>query len=91
MENIPDWAIERAIELCGNQHASTGKVKRCPAGFASLLSFARYIAEHEEAPVDPLIAEATAIWAEYAAGPDEAMILAALRRGIELAKDTPHV
>ena len=50
----PDWAMARAAELAG-----VGKIEVTANAFAQACSqmqvgFARYIAAHEEAPVDPL-------------------------------------
>jgi len=104
----PDWAMVRAAELAG-----VGKIEVTANAFAQACSqmqvgFARYIAAHEEAPVDPLLIEAREICAQYwerGGNPiardiardyrngihdedDERLtpVLAALKRGIELAK-----
>jgi len=102
---VPDWAVGRArlhftqeLDLCTDEE--TINVYRS--------AFARYIAAHEEAPVDPLLIEAREICAQYwerGGNPvardiardyrngihdedDERLtpVLAALKRGIELAK-----
>ena len=100
VEQVPDWALERAKEL----HRAAGGATT-PMAHA----FARYIAAHEEAPVDPLLIEAreiVAVWLENNPNKafrdkwtpentrkgkldDDATVaqaLAALKRGIELAK-----
>jgi len=97
VEQVPDWADKRvneqfdaAIEPGQSEHAYVVLHR----------AFARYIAAHEEAPVDPLLLEARACAASaqstgaadltMAGGMDSQPIvvacLAALRRGIELAK-----
>jgi len=43
-EKVPDWAKGRANEM----------LKGCSCDYSSFLVFARYIAEHEEPPVDEL-------------------------------------
>jgi hypothetical protein len=48
MADIPQWAKERAIEL-----ADAEDWEKVPA---LATAFARYIAEHEDPPVDPLVA-----------------------------------
>ncbi len=90
---IPDWAIRRAAEEEEKVTASL-PYNRCQ------MAFARYIMEHEEEPVDPLLEEAREICAEEI-GPNKAYqcrngdrdgyietrtALAALKRGIELGK-----
>jgi hypothetical protein len=58
-DDIPQWAQERAAALANGarsvaRYAPEYKAGHC-AGTPSLYAFARYIAAHEEAPVDPLI------------------------------------
>ncbi len=57
-DTIPDWAIERAKDLrdAGFQRGDKNYTH----------TFARYIAEHEEPPVDPLLIEAREIAARRA-------------------------
>jgi hypothetical protein len=55
MADIPQWAKERAIEL-----ADAEDWEKVPA---LATAFARYIAEHEDPPVDPLLIEAREICA----------------------------
>lgn len=52
-QNPPDWAIEKALTL-GSMGMTLADVKRHYAGHRPYIAFARYIAEHEEEPVDPL-------------------------------------
>ena len=53
MDDIPQWAMTRAGELAGKSlYFST------PIDIGK--AFARYIAEHEQPPVDPLLIEAMA-------------------------------
>lgn len=54
MADIPGWAIERAFERA-KEHGHVG----VPCG--AIDAFARYIAAHEEPPVDPLLIEAREI------------------------------
>lgn len=48
-EDIPKWAKQRMVELWDAEPASTHDIRD---------AFARYIASHEEPPVDPLLIEA---------------------------------
>lgn len=94
----PDWAIERALAMSATG-TKLDDVKRHWPGHATALAFARYIAEHEEPPVDPLLVEARQIAApDYGTGSEKIIrgerdncsgvkiALQALRRGIEIAK-----
>ncbi len=103
MSEIPVWAKARACELVRveNPDADVQPEDHFPP-FARAL--ARYIAAHEEAPVDPLLIEAREIAAQaYSNRRDHdfagwirrgdkdsiyevQVALAALRRGMELAK-----
>jgi hypothetical protein len=71
----PDWAIERAQRLfMANERAWEGGVQHPTIiinggnspGYAKCLEFARYIAEHEPPPVDPLLIEARKVAASFA-------------------------
>lgn len=59
-DNPPDWAIDRALRLTSGEHGAAEEgydaaaVKANQVGFPTTFAFARYIAEHEEPPVDPL-------------------------------------
>ena len=77
MDDIPQWACDSADE---------GAVKH---GYRYAL--AAHIFKHEKPPVDPLEAEATAIynmWTHYDIGTVRTAVMAALRRGIELGKQS---
>jgi hypothetical protein len=65
-DDIPEWAERRALELAKLQGAGRGQAKTDGHYYSDMLNgFARYIAEHEEPPVDPLLIEARGL----AAGP----------------------
>lgn len=101
MSDIPEWASERAQALAKDETLHEGYTRTHRA-------FARYIAEHEEPPVDPLLLEAreiAAVAVEGAPGrftfppksyregerddePGVKAIIAALKRGMELARET---
>lgn len=49
----PDWAINKAIQLSGTDTRPV-YLKNHPDLYRDLRAFARYIAEHEEEPVDQL-------------------------------------
>ena len=78
MHEIPEWAKDRVREL------SRHNAIPC----AAFDAFARYIAAHEEPPVDPLLAERKKIVDrhEYTFDGLRAAVDEALRRGMELAK-----
>ena len=59
MTDIPDWAFNRLGELSAQEAGIDGD----PAHVQTQRAFARYIAEHEEPPVDPLLIEAREICA----------------------------
>lgn len=98
MKGIPQWAKERVVELTnadGEEPLSLGIME-----YRHALAFARYIAAHEEPPVDPLHQIAREIVAAHypehgpevlEGGYDSSRRItvaeAALRRGIELAKE----
>ena len=56
----PDWAIERALSLAPTG-AELEDVKRHWPGHTAHIAFARYIAVHEQPPIDPLLIEAREI------------------------------
>lgn len=89
---IPQWAKERACELANAESLSVaGRIWGMTD--TAVVAFARYIAAHEEPPVDPLVEEAQRI-ADFnrinlSAQPRvEDALLRALRRGMELARAT---
>ena len=77
MGEIPEWALEKARQITADpRHVD------CLAVYA----LARYIAEHEEPPVDPLMDEARRIAAEamLCTFPDVGQdTLARIRSGVE--------
>ena len=101
MNDIPEWASERAQALAKDETLHEGYTRTHRA-------FARYIAEHEEPPVDPLLLEARELCARQAEGDlggnyglydaqghregkwDDTfqidLVKAALKRGMELAR-----
>jgi hypothetical protein len=92
-DDIPQWAKERACALVNA--IDDGAFTPVDCEFSPLLAFARYIAEHEAPPVDPLLIEARKLldlaWPGEDAlggGLDNNMwmqrTLAALKRGIEI-------
>lgn len=54
-DTIPDWAIQRALDLCGRGQtvAVARDMFRATGNLADVMSFARFIAKHEQPPVDP--------------------------------------
>ena len=67
MSDIPDWAKNRACDIANAEDPGTNwLVTDVTENYKLLETFARYIAAHEEAPVDPLLLEAREIAAnEY--------------------------
>jgi hypothetical protein len=101
-EEIPQWAEDRALELARLDGAGRGQGRYDGHYYADMhKAFARYIAEHEEPPVDPLLIEARKLASELSkdAGSFDFIsgrfddwyavraALAALRRGMELARE----
>jgi hypothetical protein len=83
-EDVPQWALDRVAALC---LVTRDQI----AAFPWLRIFARYIAEHEEPPVDPLetlAKELADVWRKGPPAKGEVLALAALRRGIELGKES---
>lgn len=95
-DEIPMWAKQRACELANAERVtSSSSGPFFPAdcmNSPSMHAFARYIAEHEQPPVDPLL-EHVQDFADQHGHNLSAMpwlrgtLLAALRRGMELAKE----
>lgn len=90
MSDIPEWAKDRALNIA-NAEAGFEAWRSVENSFG-MRAFARYIAEHEEPPVDPLVAEAQTVADHYllnlSAMPTvEKALQAALKRGMELARE----
>lgn len=67
-EEIPQWAKQRACELA-NAVSGFSQWKRHEVGkvgYPTLTAFARYIAQHEQPPVDPDLVKAREICARVA-------------------------
>lgn len=104
-EKVPSWAFARANELAVKygMEDEKGRVFDGPYTRPLQVAFARYIAEHEEPPVDPLLEEAInlvindetersdrqndAIRKSGMASKQVRAALNGLRRGIELARE----
>jgi hypothetical protein len=93
------WAYDRVRKIVDAQTKPGWHDEHTPSGVAH--AFARYVSEHESAPVDPLLIEARKLLADYAppewsreeieAGccdeqPGAVQLLSALRRGVEIGK-----
>jgi hypothetical protein len=61
MSDIPEWAVKRATDLTREAMRDGSWL---PIGGHASAAFARYIAEHEEPPVDTLLIEARKLFAE---------------------------
>ena len=53
MAEIPEWAAKKAAELMNVEAGHFAWRAREVNSFSAFRAFARYIAEHETAPVDP--------------------------------------
>ena len=63
-DDIPHWAKERACELANKESGRHSWFPAdCNQGYTSLTALARYIAEHEEPPVDQDLIKAREICA----------------------------
>lgn len=98
----PYWAYVRSCELSGRSGIEERLYDTDCAFTEQTLAFARYIAEHEEAPVDPIVLEArnlvecTVHWSpqtdrDLQSGKNDdstemKIAIAAIRRGIEIGK-----
>lgn len=65
-EEIPQWAFRRVAKLCSQEPLKTGDVftEDSVAGWEGTIAFARYIAAHEEPPVDPAVVAGRKLVAE---------------------------
>lgn len=64
-DETPQWALERAAELA-RELSDTGTYSTaCVNATCIGRAFARYIAKHEEKPIDPLLKEAREIAGKY--------------------------
>ncbi len=92
MSEIPQWADDRALELAKIDGVGRGVSKTDGLYYCDMRSaFARYIAAHEEAPEDPLVAEAEQVlevWFSTGGGQFACrnLVLNGIKRGMELAK-----
>ena len=65
MADIPEWAAKKAAELMNAEVGHSAWNAREVNSFSAFRAFARYIAEHETAPVDPdvlAVREMLAAW-----------------------------
>ncbi len=81
----PDWAIEKALKLMEYGGTPLSKVLADPNEHYEVVAFARYIAEHEDEPVDPFEAAFDDLYNDGSLRNNADMIRAALKRGMELA------
>ena len=67
--DIPQWAKERACELANDECGRHAWFPDdCNQGYTTLTALARYIAKHEEPPVDPDLITAREICARVCLG-----------------------
>lgn len=96
----PDWAIEKATQPAlpflsnsvSRNSWTPNEIKRGAnelAYCAVVLELARYIAEHEQAPVDPFEAAFDDLYNNGSLRSNADIIRAALKRGMELAGGKP--
>lgn len=104
MSEIPQWAINEALKRCGVDPTEIPFADWRDRTYAKAVElFAAHIAEHEEPPVDPLLIEARKLVAASHRAPhlveaalngtgdgweSTALVLSALRRGIEIGKQS---
>ena len=88
MDDIPDWAWDRAKRMIDGQPNTGPGWAKSLAPIGAVRAFARYIAEHEEPPVDPLLIEAEQIVDKHTYTHDglRYAVAEALRRGIEIGR-----
>ncbi len=85
-KEIPMWAKERACELANAEdHRMSPPVaaawKVSDRGYPTLTALARYIATHEQPPIDPLLVEAREIALEHDNGRDDILVADDYRNG----------
>lgn len=98
----PDWAIEKALVISDYRSSLVEVKSRRTLFYSNILALARYIAEHEDEQVDPLLLEARKLISlEHPGSQTQIMrgewdygfpmhyCLAALKRGMELAGGKP--
>ena len=76
MAEIPEWAAKKAAELMNVEAGHSAWSEREVNNFSAFRAFARYIAEHETAPVDPdvlAVREILAAWEGIALDVDDIM------------------
>ena len=64
-DEIPQWALERAAELANKEMGEDYLSPTSIAGTYVGTALARYIAQHEEPPVDPVLKDAREIAAKH--------------------------
>lgn len=68
-DEIPQWALKLAVKKCGlawvEEHAPDLAKMGVGKWETPIECFARYIAQHEEPPVDPLLIEARELAAKH--------------------------
>ena len=82
MDNIPQWALERACHLLNEARRQMGYAMDGPDVMWTVTSYrheavvtlARYIAEHEQEPVDPLIEVIAEAWEWRNVHPNQQMV-----------------
>ena len=80
---IPDWALIRAHEILRPLYLGTREERLADAkGLSAYENLARYLMQHEEAPVDPLLEIAREACAEWYAGEDNDFVAVDYRNGI---------
>ena len=85
-EKVPDWALERAVGLYHHEPVASSDI-----AVVYKHALARYIAEHEEPPVDPLLGVVEEVldwWDNHTTQPDPVghVVKMLRKRGIELAR-----
>lgn len=84
MSNIPQWAFDRLVELENELPVQTHYYARLRKVFA------HYIMQHEKPPVDPIEHATDELMKAWVSGDRHQirlLVMDALKRGMELAKD----